>query len=182
MIQIKCSDTGDTASLTELIAFQGESKKRSEQDVRDLGQSLLEDGLLQPFSVWRNSEGVLKVLDGHGRKAALEHLALENPDILDQLFPVILIEADTEEEAIKACLQMMSTCGKINKAGVVKFAAPVIGYKAPIVIKSTAKAVKVKTNIESKPNKVIIGVEVDKDKVSQLITILKDVEGVNVIV
>lgn len=180
MIQIKCSDTGDTASLTELIAFQGESKKRSEQDVRDLGQSLLEDGLLQPFSVWRNSEGVLKVLDGHGRKAALEHLALENPDILDQLFPVILIEADTEEEAIKACLQMMSTCGKINKAGVVKFAAPVIGYKAPIIVKSTAKAVKVKT--ESKPNKVIIGVEVDKDKVSQLITILKDVEGVNVIV
>lgn len=180
MIQIKCSDTGDTASLTELIAFQGESKKRSEQDIRDLGQSLLEDGLLQPFSVWRTDTGVLKVLDGHGRKAALEHLALENPDILDQLFPVILIEADTEEEAIKACLQMMSTCGKINKAGVVKFAAPVIGYKAPIVMKSTAKAVKVKT--ESKPNKVIIGVEVDKDKVSQLITILKDVEGVNVIV
>lgn len=180
MIQIKCSDTGNTASLTELIAFQGESKKRSEQDVRDLGQSLLEDGLLQPFSVWRNSEGVLKVLDGHGRKAALEHLALENPDILDQLFPVILIEADTEEEAIKACLQMMSTCGKINKAGVVKFAAPVIGYKAPIISRVVAKPVKVKT--ESKPNKVIIGVEVDKDKVSQLITILKDVEGVNVIV
>lgn len=180
MIQIKCSDTGNTASLTELIAFQGESKKRSEQDVRDLGQSLLEDGLLQPFSVWRNSEGVLKILDGHGRKAALEYLALENPDILDQLFPVILIEADTEEEAIKACLQMMSTCGKINKAGVVKFAAPVIGYKAPIISRAVAKPVKVKT--ESKPNKIIIGVEVDKDKVSQLISILKDVEGVNVIV
>jgi hypothetical protein len=49
-------------------------------------------------------------------------------------------------------------------------------------MKSTAKAVKVKTKTESKPNKVIIGVEVDKDKVSQLISILKDVEGVNVIV
>ena len=135
-----------------------------------------------PFSIWRSTEDVAKILDGHGRKAALERLATDDPDILEQQFPVLLIEAETEEEAVKACLQMMSTCGKINKAGVIKFAAPVFGYKAPIVIHSTAKAVKVKSTAKENPDKVIISVEVDKDKVSQLITILKDVEGVNVII
>jgi len=181
MIEIKCSSTGNTALLTDMVAFQGESKKRSEADIDQLAQSLIEDGLLQPFSLWQAANNTLKVLDGHGRMKALVQLALRDPSILTQEFPIVLYQAETEEEAIKACLQMMSQCGRINKTGVIKFAAPVIeGCKAPIIVKAT-QPVKVKKNIENN-NKVLLTIRVDKDKVQQLISILKDVDGVDVYV
>jgi len=167
-----------------MVAFQGESKKRTDQDIKDLAQSLQQDGLLQPLSIWcKPDDKSLKILDGHGRKAALEYLSTKDPSIIEQQFPFNLFIADTEEEAIKACLQMMSTCGKVSKVGVKKFAAPVIntGYKAPIVTKAIAPVnIKAKDVLES--SKVVISIEVSKDKVSQLISILKDVEGVNVCV
>ena len=178
MIELKCS-SDHKALLTDMIPFQGESKKRTDQDIDELSTTLKEDGLLQPLSMWHAPDEKLYILDGHGRLAALTKLALSDPSILQQEFPINLVIAQTHEEAIKACLQMMSQCGKINKAGVVKFAQPVINYKAPIVTKAMVTPVHIKKD-EASSDKVIVKMRVDKSKVSELISILSKVTGVEV--
>lgn len=175
MIEIKCS-TPDKVLLTDMTPFQGELKKRTEQVIKDLSQSLVEDGLLMPFAIWKSDKNY--ILDGHGRMQALVRLALDDARILEQEYPVIVIEAETEDDARKALLQITSTYGRFNKAAVLEFAKPVINYRAPVL----NTAVERKPRVETKAiDRVILRLGVAKDKVKQLTSLLKEVEGVEIL-
>jgi ParB-like chromosome segregation protein Spo0J len=79
MIDIKCK-TNDTLKIGQVQPFQGDLKKRTEKDTEDLACSILRDGLLMPFVVWRH-DSINSLLDGHGRLNALNDLLYFDNDI-----------------------------------------------------------------------------------------------------
>jgi hypothetical protein len=160
-----------------MTPFQGDLKKRSDKDISDLAESLIIDGLLMPFALWK-TEDKLFLLDGHGRMQALIRIALTDVSVLTQSFPVLMVQADNEEEARKALLQITSTYGKISKAGVIKFAAPVANYKAPILTKTKPSPI-VKT--EKSDDMILVRIRVAKEMVAELMQLLKQVNGIEVI-
>ena len=180
MIDVKCEGVKSTAKLSDMIGFQGNLKKRTEQEIDELGQSLKTDGLLMPFAIWPSKEGY-KLLDGHGRVAALQKLALQYKEILDQKFPVILIDKSTEEEARKALLQITSSYGKITKKGAMEFTKTIPTYNAPAIsrfVKYSNRTTAPKTVNKSTS---IIRLVVPTEKLTEVKQILSTVEGIKVL-
>ena len=183
-MEIKCT-TKDTIKLTECIPFQGNLKKRTPQDIAELKDSLLREGLLMPFAVWDHDDKKY-LLDGHGRKEALVQLAVEDANLLNVDWPCIYIRADTEDDARKALLQITSSYGKITKTGVKQFTVSIPDYKAPSIAKFVAKPVTKKVDAVDpvqRPNqdKVILKVSVTKDKVSEVKKILEQFDFIKVL-
>lgn len=183
-MEIKCT-TKDTIKLTECVPFQGNLKKRTPQDIAELKESLLREGLLMPFAVWDHDDKKY-LLDGHGRKEALVQLAVEDANLLNVDWPCIYIKADTEDDARKALLQITSSYGKITKTGVKQFTVSIPDYKAPSIAKFVAKPVIKKTEAVDpvqRPNqdKVILKVSVTKDKVSEVKKILEQFDFIKVL-
>ena len=183
-MEIKCT-TKDTIKLTECVPFQGNLKKRTYQDIAELKDSLLREGLLMPFAVWDHDDKKY-LLDGHGRKEALVQLAVEDASLLNVDWPCIYIRADTEDDARKALLQITSSYGKITKTGVKQFTVSIPDYKAPSIAKFVAKPVTKKveaTDPVQRPNqdKVILKVSVTKDKVSEVKQILEQFDFIKVL-
>ena len=181
MIKINC-ETSDELKLTDMVAFQGNLKKRTDEDISALQESLKTEGLMMPFAVWKH-EGKNYLLDGHGRKEALIRMATVEPELLSSEWPVIYVNADTEDEARKALLQITSSYGKITKAGVKQFCVSIPNYKAPAINKFVTKTVPVKKQVAEKsaPTKTIIKIRVDNDKVEQVRSILKEFAFIEVI-
>ena len=180
-MEIKCK-TKDTIKLTDCTPFQGNLKKRTQQDIESLKESLQREGLLMPFAVWK-SEGKNYLLDGHGRKEALVQLAVDDANLLTVDWPCIFIEADTEDEARKALLQITSSYGKITKTGVKQFTVSIPDYVAPSIAKFvTPKKTEVKP-VAAKPaaQKSVIKIRVDNDKKAQVLDILKQFSFIEVI-
>ena len=175
MINCKCS-TPNSVLLTAMTPFQGDLKKRTPQDIAALAASLQADGLLMPFALWQTPDGQLFILDGHGRRLALVHLAMTYPEILTQEFPAILITEENEEEARKALLQITSTYGRVSRTGVIAFAAPISGYKAPVISRAT-KPIKAP---EPKDDRVVVKLRVPREQVKELTAILAKVDGVEI--
>lgn len=183
-MEIKCT-TKDTIKLTECVPFQGNLKKRTAQDIAELKDSLLREGLLMPFAVWDHDDKKF-LLDGHGRKEALVQLAVEDANLLNVDWPCIYIKADTEDDARKALLQITSSYGKITKTGVKQFTVSIPDYKAPSIAKFVAKPVAKKVEAidpVQRPNqdKVILKVSVTKDKVSEVKKILEQFDFIKVL-
>ena len=183
-MEIKCT-TKDTIKLTECVPFQGNLKKRTAQDIAELKDSLLREGLLMPFAVWDHDDKKF-LLDGHGRKEALVQLAVEDANLLNVDWPCIYIKADTEDDARKALLQITSSYGKITKTGVKQFTVSIPDYKAPSIAKFVAKPVTKKVDAVDpvqRPNqdKVILKVSVTKDKVSEVKKILEQFDFIKVL-
>ena len=183
-MEIKCT-TKDTIKLTECVPFQGNLKKRTPQDIAELKESLLREGLLMPFAVWDHDDKKY-LLDGHGRKEALVQLAVEDASLLNVDWPCIYIRADTEDDARKALLQITSSYGKITKTGVKQFTVSIPDYKAPSIAKFVAKPVTKKVDAMDpvqRPNqdKVILKVSVTKDKVSEVKKILGQFDFIKVL-
>lgn len=183
-MEIKCT-TKDTIKLTECVPFQGNLKKRTAQDIAELKDSLLREGLLMPFAVWDHDDKKY-LLDGHGRKEALVQLAVEDASLLNVDWPCIYIRADTEDDARKALLQITSSYGKITKTGVKQFTVSIPDYKAPSIAKFVAKPVTKKVEAVDpvqRPNqdKVILKVSVTKDKVSEVKKILEQFDFIKVL-
>lgn len=183
-MEIKCT-TKDTIKLTECVPFQGNLKKRTPQDIAELKESLLREGLLMPFAVWDHDDKKY-LLDGHGRKEALVQLAVEDANLLNVDWPCIYIKADTEDDARKALLQITSSYGKITKTGVKQFTVSIPDYKAPSIAKFVAKPVTKKVDPVDpvqRPNqdKVILKVSVTKDKVSEVKKILEQFDFIKVL-
>lgn len=183
-MEIKCT-TKDTIKLTECVPFQGNLKKRTAQDIAELKDSLLREGLLMPFAVWDHDDKKY-LLDGHGRKEALVQLAVEDANLLNVDWPCIYIKADTEDDARKALLQITSSYGKITKTGVKQFTVSIPDYKAPSIAKFVAKPVIKKTEAVDpvqRPNqdKVILKVSVTKAKVSEVKQILEQFDFIKVL-
>lgn len=183
MITIKCS-TPDTTYLRKLVPFQGDLKKRSEEDIRSLGESIQREGLLMPFAVWEH-EDKQYLLDGHGRMSALVHLSLSDPTILEQELPCIIITADTEEDARKALLQITSTYGKINPSGVLSFSSTILDFHAPVLIKAQKKvelkAVKEVQKGKGEDDSVVIKIKVKKANVQAVKGVLSQVDMITVL-
>lgn len=183
-MEIKCT-TKDTIKLTECVPFQGNLKKRTPQDIAELKESLLREGLLMPFAVWDHDDKKY-LLDGHGRKEALVQLAVEDANLLNVDWPCIYIKADTEDDARKALLQITSSYGKITKTGVKQFTVSIPDYKAPSIAKFVAKPVTKKVEAvdpvqRPNQNKVILKVSVTKDKVSEVKKILEQFDFIKVL-
>lgn len=180
MIKINCK-TEDTIKLTDMLAFQGNLKKRTDQDVKELIGSLTTEGLMMPFAVW-NHDSKNYLLDGHGRKEALVKLAVDDPELLTVDWPCVYIDAETEDDARRALLQITSSYGKVTKAGYKQFCATIPEYHAPVINKFISKPVKVKEQKQVKaPEKTIIKIRVDTDKLDQVKEILSQVTYIEVL-
>ena len=171
MIELKCT-TPDTTKLSKLVPFQGALKKRTDADIQKLADSLRTEGLLMPFAVWEHDDKHY-LLDGHGRMSALVQLALHDPDILQQELPCIIVKAETEDDARKALLQIVSMCGHINPKGVIEFSSTVLDYKAPILEKVVRKVEKKERKNASKD--VILRVRVASENVAKVKEIFSQV-------
>lgn len=180
MIRVMCSDTTKaTIKIGELEPFQGDLKKRTEKDIKELQKSLKEDGMQMPFVVWPSSNGN-KLLDGHSRLAALTELMLLDESIATQDFPVIYIQAETEEQARKSLLQITSSYGRITKQGAIKFCATIPNYRAPAVNKFVHTSIK-KQKVEEHPVETVIRIAVANDKVDAVLDLFKQVNYIRVI-
>lgn len=177
MIKINC-EAKDTIKLTDMIPFQGNLKKRTNSDIKELTESLVNEGLMMPFAIWKH-DNKNYLLDGHGRKEALIMLAMFDTEILAADWPCVFIQAETENDARKALLQITSSYGKITKQGVKQFCVSIPDYKAPaiakFVAKPTTKKVTLDTEAKPVPKKTIIKIRVDSDKVEEVKNTLRQV-------
>lgn len=179
MIHIMCNGVKTTLKLSEMVAFQGNLKKRTDKEIDELGQSLMTEGLLMPFAIWPSNDGY-KLLDGHGRIAALQKLAVQDPEILNQKFPAVFIDKETEEEARKALLQITSSYGKITKKGALEFTKTIPTYSAPAInkfVKYGHKAATPKTVNKTS----IIRIVVPTDKLNEIKAAISNIEGIKVL-
>ena len=172
-LKILC-DTQDRLPLREMTKFQGALKHRSPKMIAEMAESLLREGLIMPFVIWKH-EGQNLLLDGHGRYEAISMIARSADDerggygkseVLEQEFPVIYVEAETEDDAKKALLQISSRYGNITHKGYAQFCATIPQYVAPSVKKYVAptqrkRATKVNKAIESV---IRIAVPIDMEK------------------
>lgn len=179
MIAVMCHTT-NSLKLDELVAFQGDLKKRTNKDVTALAVSIQREGLIMPFAVWKDAEGNNKLLDGHGRLEALTKLIPLDNDISTQGFPVIYIDAENEDAAKKSLLQITSSYGKITKQGAVKFCASIPEYRAPAVNKFVHKPVK-RPRKEKPDTEVIIKIAVPLSYEKQVREILSSTAGIRIL-
>jgi hypothetical protein len=182
MIKINC-ESSDTLKLTDMVPFQGNLKKRTDQDIKELTDSLLAEGLMMPFAIWKH-EGKNYLLDGHGRKEALTKLAVEDASMLSEEWPVIYINADTEDEARKALLQITSSYGKVTKQGYKQFCVSIPDYKAPVISKFIPKPVKVSKSEQAqkpKSDKTVLKIRVVNERVNQVLEIFKQFNFIEVL-
>lgn len=180
MVKVNC-ETKDALKLTEMAFFQGNLKKRTQQDIDSLKESIVNEGLMMPFAVWVN-DGKNYLLDGHGRKQALMQLCDQDPEILEQALPVLYISAETEADARKALLQITSQYGKVTKQGVKQFCVSIPEYRAPAINKFVAKPVVNKPVKQVKPNgKTIIKIRVSNDKIEQVREVFKQFDFIEVL-
>ena len=178
MIKIMCQ-TPEVIRLGKLTPFQGDLKRRTSKDVMSLANSIKDEGLLMPFAVWRH-EGVHSLLDGHGRYQALTELALQDNEIATQDFPLIYIEAETEEQAKKSLLQITSSYGKITKEGAIKFCSSIPSYKAPAINKFVHKK-SVAHKMPEQKSEQIIRIAVPNDKAQAVLDLFKSVSYIRVL-
>ena len=179
MVEVKCK-TEDFLLLDRMEPFQGKLKHRSEEDIERLASSIREEGLLMPFAVWKG-----KILDGHGRRLALLYLAKSDITIMEQEFPVVYIDAETEEEARKALLQITSSYGKVTGKGVREFTKAIPEYKAPVLDKFTKRVQhrrpKGSVNANVSNEEVDIRILVRPDKAKAVLELFRQTEYIKVV-
>lgn len=174
MLVFRCS-TQDNLQLGELEPFQGELKKRSDVVIKELADNIQEEGLLMPFVVWRTTDGHNKLLDGHGRLQALQLLGTPS----EFAVPVIFVDADNENQAKQALLQIVSSYGNISKKGALAFCSTIPEYRAPSIRKFVTPPVsKRKNNVLGKS---LVKILVPADKEAEVRKILAGVEYIEVI-
>lgn len=180
MVKVNC-ESKDSLKLVEMAFFQGNLKKRTQQDIDSLKESIVNEGLMMPFAVWTH-EDKNYLLDGHGRKQALMQLCDQDPDILEQQWPVIYISAETEDDARKALLQITSQYGKVTKQGVKQFCVSIPDYKAPVINKFIPKPVSDKPVKQAKTSdKVILKIRVTREKLEQVREVFKQFDFIEVL-
>jgi hypothetical protein len=117
VLKINC-ESDKTLELCELTEFQGELKKREEEDVKKICNSIKKFGFSFPFFVWKH-DGINHVLDGHGRLLALKKL--DEYGWLIPPLPVVYVNCENEESAKDLLLRLNSNYGKMTKESVLDF-------------------------------------------------------------
>jgi len=179
MIQVKCTSVELKLPFNELLPFQGALKTRTEEDITSLSKSLREDGMLMPFVIWHKPEAptLHYLLDGHARYEAVHLLAVEEPELLAQQFPVIIVEAVNIAEAKNALLQISSTYGKITPKGLKIFLGDVT-IAVPKGIRVRLPTVKAHV---PESTTAVMRLSVPKDKVKDLTELLASVSYITIL-
>ena len=94
--------------IDSLEPFQGDLKELSKREYAKLKKSLLDNGIIVPFFVWKETG---KILDGHQR----ERVFLNEGWLMD--VPVIYISADSEQDAKQKLLVISSQYGRVTQEG-----------------------------------------------------------------
>lgn len=118
-LEVTCQGTTQTIAYDQLTDFQGGLKKRTDEEVRKIVQSLTDYGFSFPFFVWHH-EDVNYCLDGHGRMAALAMMSAEGWNIPD--LPYVLINCHDEKDAKQKLLRLNSQYGHMTRESVLEFA------------------------------------------------------------
>ncbi len=111
-ILVRCRGA-ELLPLSALTPLQGDLKALSREDHEKLKASLLENGFLFPFFVWR-SEDKNYFIDGTQRDRVLRELMKDADVKVPDLFPVAFIEAKDRNEAARLILLQSSAYGKIS--------------------------------------------------------------------
>jgi len=178
MVKVMCQ-TPEVIRLGKLTPFQGDLKKRTSKDVHALAESILSEGLLMPFAVWHHDD-IDHLLDGHGRLAALTELALKDNSIAEQDFPVVYIDAESEEQARKSLLQITSAYGKITRQGAWDFCKTIPTYHAPAINKFVHSK-PVTRELPKRNNETVIRIAVPDDKAQAVLDLFKTVSYIKVL-
>ena len=109
-IEIKCSGT-EFISFNKLTDFQKNLKSITKINLKKLKKQIIVNGFIAPIFIWKDGE-VNNIIDGHGRLKALNSFYKEGYEIPD--IPIVLIEADNEEDARKKLLSITSQYGDFN--------------------------------------------------------------------
>ena len=116
-IEIKCSGT-EKMSFKDIADFQKSLKKVTKKNLEKLKRQIVENGFIAPIFIWKKNSAN-NILDGHGRKKALESLAEEGYEIPD--IPVVFIEAVDEADARKKLLAISSQYGEFDNEELTKW-------------------------------------------------------------
>jgi len=190
--------------FTQLLPFQGNLKKRTEQDVENLAGSLLQDGMKAPFYIWKKpwpdelrqqSAATLEdeqkwfedqpnyVLDGHGRIAAIHWIAdHKDASVLADSYPYITIVEETLEEAKNTLLQVSSQYGKITQKGLAQFIVncPKIDVSR-LGVKFKVNEVQAKPVEQPKDEYVVMRLRVLRADVPNIVNVFKGIPSVQII-
>jgi len=119
MDEIRVSCTGaELVDFHTLTEFQGNLKRRTEDHLRKLKQSIRKDGFSFPFFIWAE-DNAKHIIDGHGRLQALRELEEEGWTI--PLLPAAYIIAENEHDAKLKLLKCLSRYGDITEAAFAYF-------------------------------------------------------------
>ena len=97
--------------ISKLAPFQGDLKDLSVKNYKRLCGQLLENGIIVPFFVWVDSEGVFWILDGHQRDRVFTGEGWQ----ID--VPIIRIDATDRTDAKQKLLAISSQYGAITQEG-----------------------------------------------------------------
>ena len=117
ILKISC-ECADTLHLDELTEFQGDLKKRDDDDIDKIIKSLKKYGIAFPLFVWKHENKNL-LIDGHGRLEALKKL--DEYGFLIPPLPVVFIDCKDEHAAKDLLLRLNSSYGTITKESVLEF-------------------------------------------------------------
>ena len=94
-------------------------KDEKTRNLDDLKESILQNNFSMPFFAWVAPNKVTFVIDGTGRKLAIEMLEAEGHDIGE--LPVIFIEAKNIQEAQTLVLAVSSRYGQVTESSWLDF-------------------------------------------------------------
>ena len=69
--------------IGELKDYANNSKVHDDANVDAIANSIERFGMCDPIGVWKNPEGEYEIVEGHGRKMALEHLGFDTVPCVD---------------------------------------------------------------------------------------------------
>lgn len=72
-----------TVQVSELVPYSGNAKLHTATQVDQIAESIKEFGNCDPIAVWRNEDGELEVVEGHGRLMALKKLGIEEAPVIE---------------------------------------------------------------------------------------------------
>ena len=122
-IKIACKGSGEI-SISLLTPLQGNLKTISKENLDKLKNEIITDGYSFPICIWEDPDkNKLFILDGHQRFAALNALKKDGYSIPE--IPIVMVEADSYEQAKHKLLAAASQYGKPNLDGLQEFLADV---------------------------------------------------------
>ena len=77
--------------VEDLVPYARNAKKHTEEQVRQIGNSIREFGFADPVGVWQNPDGEFEIVEGHGRVLAAQKLGIDE-------VPVIRLDALTDSQ------------------------------------------------------------------------------------